>query len=42
MTLPPAELLSLAGIGAIAVFAAWKASVEPRLARRRALRAATA
>ena len=34
MTIPPAWLLSLYGIGLIAVFGAWKITLAPRLARR--------
>lgn len=40
MPLPPAELLSLCGMATVALFAAWKLQLAPRLARRRALAAA--
>ena len=36
MTLPPVELLSLAGIAVVAGFGLWKMQVSPRLQRRRA------
>lgn len=36
MTLPSAETLSLSGMAFLALFAAWKLQVAPRLERRRA------
>lgn len=39
MTLPPVEVLSIAGMAFVAMFALWKAQLAPRLHRRRGLAA---